>query len=211
MVQRPEFSPDLSAEDFLSYYWYKTELEAICRDYQLPSYGTKAELTAYIEQFLQGKSANQIKRVRRAKSGSGLKADQISPKTKLLDSGFKLNKEARQFFANYYGLEKFTFKKVMAIKLREVERLEDKEATVADLMAVLENPQLVSQETPEEKSYQWNRFVKDFRQDPMSQAYKDPMKTAAFLWQQVKNSRRDKNYTNQLLTDYETELEVYLK
>lgn len=211
MVQRPEFTPDLSAEDFLSYYWYKTELEAICRDYQLPSYGTKAELAAYIEQFLEGKPASQIKRVRRAKSSSSLKADQISPETKLLDSGFKLDKAARQFFTDYYGLEKFTFKKVMAIKLREVERLGDKEATVADLIAVLENPQMVSQETPEEKSYQWNRFVKDFHQDPMSQDYQEPMKVAALLWQKVKNSQDEKVYTSQLLVDYRSELVKYLK
>lgn len=211
MTQRPDFNPNLSSEEFLSYYWYKTELESICRNYSLPSYGTKAELTAYIQQFLQGKPANQIKRLRRTKPAEGLKADQISPETKLLDSGFKLDKEARQFFASYYGQEKFTFKKAMAIKLREVERLEDKEATVADLIAVLENPDLVSQETPEEKSYQWNRFVKDFRQAPLSQDYSEPMKVAALLWQKVKNSQDEKVYTSQLLADNQDELSRYLK
>lgn len=211
MVQRPDFSSDLSPEEFLSYYWYKTELEEICRDFGLPSYGTKAELTAYIQQFLEGKPASQIKRLRRTKPAGGLKADQISPETKLLDSGFKLNKEVRQFFADYYGQEKFTFKKVMAIKLREVERLEDKEATVADLIAVLENPDLVSQETPEEKSYQWNRFVKDFRQDPLSKYYREPLKVAALLWRGVKNSQDEKVYTSQLLADHQAELTQYLK
>ncbi|CAJ1182652.1 SAP domain-containing protein [Companilactobacillus paralimentarius] len=61
MADRPYFSKKLSVEDFQKFYWYKTELVQICKDNQLPSYGTKAELNQYIIQYLSGIPQSQIK------------------------------------------------------------------------------------------------------------------------------------------------------
>ncbi|WP_259337113.1 SAP domain-containing protein [Bombilactobacillus bombi] len=45
MHQRPQFSLQLNCQEFQQYYWYKQELQEICRQYHLPVNGTKAELT----------------------------------------------------------------------------------------------------------------------------------------------------------------------
>src|SRR5690625_6430364 len=67
---RPEFSEKMSIEKFETYYWYKDELKEICRTYQLPVSGTKAELEQYIKRFLAGKKVKDVRehnaRIRRS-------------------------------------------------------------------------------------------------------------------------------------------------
>ncbi|KKW87747.1 hypothetical protein XA20_07740, partial [Lacticaseibacillus rhamnosus] len=78
--------------------------------------------------------------------------------TKLLNSGFSLNKEARKFFEDYYNVPKFSFRKSMGIKMREVEKSGDTKATVADLIHVIENDESDITSNKEEQTYQWNNF-----------------------------------------------------
>ena len=110
---------------FSEFYWYKEELQNVCGKYGLLTYGTKAELTNYIIAFLNGETATKIQPIRkpRRKVASHITAESITLDTKLLGSGFSLNEEARTFFANYFGVEHFTFRKVMGIKMREVEKI----------------------------------------------------------------------------------------
>lgn len=207
-----EFTEKMTIAEFREQYWYKTELEDICRQHHLPAYGTKAELTAYILEYLSGKAPEEIRPVRRNKRlKKTLSASEMTLNTKLLDSGFLFNDEARQFFQNYFGLDKFSFKKAMAIKMREVEASQDYSATIADLIAVLEVPQVPSPDNAEEKTYQWNRFVKNFNQDPLSKQFYPPMKVASILWRQVRDSRREKVYQSSLLEEYAEEIAPFLK
>lgn len=203
MSKRPLFNDKMSEADFQSFYWYKKELEIICRSYNLPSSGTKAELSEYVREFLSGVPVENIKPVRVSHRSTSKKliAKDIHLDTKLLDSGFSLNSEARKFFANYYGVEKFTFRKPMGIKMREVEKNQDNDATVADLIKSLSNERQRNYENDEEKTYQWNEFVKDFFADKESLNYHSPMKVAAILWKTVRDSQDDKVYTHSLLAD----------
>jgi hypothetical protein len=98
-----------------------------------------------------------------------LKTEQINPQTKLLATGFKLNAEARKFFADYFQMSKFSFKKSMAIKMRQVQSDQDTSATVQDLIDAYQNKTLTDNE--EEHTYQWNNFVKDFNHDERSKKY----------------------------------------
>ncbi|KRL04401.1 hypothetical protein FD46_GL001529 [Liquorilactobacillus oeni DSM 19972] len=192
----------MDSKIFSSFYWYKEELQNICSQYGLPTYGTKAELTKYIVAFLNGEVAAEIKPVRkvRRRKGSHLTADSISLSTKLLNSGFSLNQEARKFFARYFGVEHFSFRKVMGIKMREVEKNADVSATVADLVKVLEDTKIIFfDDNDEEKTYQWNNFVRAFRNDPISKNYHEPMKVAAIIWKIVKNSDQPKIYERNLV------------
>lgn len=120
MTVRPKFNKSMTSETFSSFYWYKGELQNICSQYGLPRYGTKAELVKYIIAFLNGEPATEIKPLRkpRRRVASQLTADSITLDTKLLDSGFSLNQAARTFFANYFGVEHFTFRKIMGIRMR---------------------------------------------------------------------------------------------
>lgn len=200
----------MTVAEFQDTYFYKEDLENICRKYQLPTYGTKAELGNYIISFLRGTPVTQIKPKRKSKrSGNHLKSYQISPKTRLLDSGFSLNNEARKFFKNYFGLDKFSFKKAMAITLRKAEEDQDTSATVQDLIVAYQTGVNVKQ-TKEEKTYQWNKFVQDFNADPQSKKFNKKMKVAAILWSKVRDSCGPKNYRSELITNYRNEISKYL-
>jgi hypothetical protein len=129
----------------------------------------------------------------------------------LLNSGFSLNKEARKFFEDYYNVPKFSFRKSMGIKMREVEKSGDTKATVADLIHVIENDESDITSNKEEQTYQWNNFVRDFMNDKSSKKYKDSMKFAAILWKLVRNSDQEKKYSHELMIKNNKLIEMYLK
>lgn len=200
---RPEFNGQMSIEEFETYYWYKDELMEICRNYQLPTHGTKAELEQYIKQFLTGKKVNNVReqnaKIRKKSDGQG----QITLATRLIPDGFKFNNNAREFFQNYYNVPKFSFTKHMAAALREAERMNDYEMTVADLIKVYENTKnKPPKESAEENTYEWNQFVKDFHNDPRTKGMQNKMKIAATLWKTIRQRPGSRKYTTELLNSY---------
>lgn len=194
---------DLTLEEFKSKYFYKTELVKMCREWGLPTYGTKAELNQYIIRYLSGIAASDIKQKRRPVSGKALSVEEITVDTPLVGSGFKFNKAARSFFCNYLGKSKFSFTKSMAVTMRKAEVENDTSVTVGDLIhLVKDGGSIVSPGTPEEATYQWNTFVKDFCADPANQHYVNKLKVAAILWKKVRNSNTSKKYSHGLLNKY---------
>lgn len=61
---RPILHTDLSAEEFLNYYWLKAELQEFCRGNGLSAAGSKGEITDRIRTFLQ--TGEIIKPMRKA-------------------------------------------------------------------------------------------------------------------------------------------------
>ena len=198
----------LTVEKFKSTYFYKTELVQLCRKYGLPTYGTKAELNTYILKYLSGVPSSDIKPARSLIHQKALTADKIKLDTPLVGSGFKFNSGSRQFFCNYFGTTHFSFTKQMAALMRKAERENDTEITVGDLIEFLnrgEKQKVIN--SPEESTYQWNNFVKDFFSDPVTAKYTNKMAVAAILWNKVKLSDDPKVYSYQLLSQYASSLE----
>lgn len=198
-------------------YFYKTDLIKMCRDYGLPTYGTKAELNNYLRSYLSNVPLQNIKSPRTRKSTPSLTFEQITLDTKLIGSGFSFNNAARKFFAVYFGVEKFSFKKEMAIIKRQAETDNDTEMTVGDLLSEYvhlqktDNNQSLLGNTAEESTYQWNNFLKDFCKSDESHNFNDKLKVASILWKHIKSSSQPKKYTDELLTDYQTEISCFQK
>lgn len=199
----------ITKENYKKLYWYKKDLQTFCRDKGLPSYGTKAELLVYIEKYFMGCSLDSIKPFRKRRSFKKIKCNEMNAETKILDSGFCLNNEAREFFKSYFGLDKFSFTKNMAVKLREIEKKQDSTATIQDLINVyLDSNRVLNSE--EEKTYEWNNFVKDFLKDSNSQIFHSKMKVASILWKKAKQNSSRKYNTN-LISKYKNEVNKYAK
>ena len=207
---RPDFNKNMRIKDFQSYYWYKTELQQICKKHCLPITRTKAELTAYIIKLLVGVPVSKIEATRKIRRKGTLKSGSITPNTNILASGFSLNNEARAFFKAYYGLSQFSFKKSMAIKMRAIETTQDKTATVKDLMDVYEHPYENLVTNAEEQTYQWNDFVKTFMADDYTKVYRERMTVASILWARVRDSNQPKHYSQGLLKQYQSDIRQYL-
>lgn len=173
MNNRPIFTEKMTIEEFRKHYWYKTELQEICRRCKISPNGTKAELEQYIESFLLGNNPINVReracKIRKSKHA----AKEISLNTKLIEDGFKFNNEARKFFADYFKVKNFSFTKEMASALRVAEKNSDNNMTVADLIEIYINSKNKNRlnQSLEEKTYQWNNFVKDFNNDKDSKKF----------------------------------------
>jgi len=203
MTDRPAFSLEMPVSEFLRHYWYKDELAAICKSFGVSGHGTKAELQQRVTRLLSGEQAEDAREAS-TRLRKKAEAQQITLHTRLIPEGFKFNKQAREFFARYYGRDRFSFTKEMAAALREAERTGNHDMTVADLIRVYEGKSdLPAAKPPEEETYQWNRFVKDFNADPLTKGMKDRMKVAAALWRQVRDDpAMSKSYSPQCLKRY---------
>lgn len=196
--------------EFEQTYYYKTELVKLCRQLKLPTSGTKAELNSYIREYLNGTSATRIKPLRRKKRHHPLAYEEINLDTKLLDSGFSFNQEARKWFADYFGVKKFSFNKKMAIIKRKAETDHDTEMTVGDLILEMQNwDQSKTNLSIEEETYQWNNFVRDFFKDQATAQYRHRLKVASILWKKVRMSKKSKIYHHDLLKKYDREIKEY--
>lgn len=205
------FSKNMSVEQFKNLYWYKTDLEKICRQYKLPTFGTKAELNQYVVKYLKGIPIEKIKPVRVQNNNETLKYSQITEDTLLFNSGFKLNNEARKFFAAYFKVDTFSFKKSMAIKMREVQTQRDVTATVKDLIEAYQTGTTELDKNQEEQTYQWNNFVRDFNTDKASDNYLNKMKVASILWKKVRDGSGSKKYRHSLIERYHQEIAIFEK
>lgn len=199
---RPDFSPDWSEKEFLKHYWYKTELQKICSTYHLPTFGTKSELQKNILDFLNG---NAITCQRKEANKKRIKTvnKPLTLDTKLILEGFKFDQKARTFFAEYYGVSKFSFTKAMASALRVAEINNDLNMTVKDLIDIYENKKKISALLTEESIYQWNYFLKDFHADPNTNNLKNKHQIVTYLWCKVRDTPGEKGYHTRLLKIHE--------
>jgi len=58
---------------------------------------------------------------------------------------------------------------------------------------------------------QWNQFLKDFSADENSRNYSNKLKVASILWKEVRNSKNEKIYSKNLLTEYAGKIKEYCK
>ena len=146
--------------EFAQTYYYKTELIKLCRQWNLPASGTKAELNSYITKYLKGVPSSKIKPIRNNRKRHPLQYSEINLDTKLINSGFCFNNAARQWLADYFDVKKFSFSKKMAIIKRKAEAEHDTEMTVGDLIHQMESwNQDKTALSAEERTYQWNNFI----------------------------------------------------
>lgn len=208
----------ITLKEFKENYFYKTDLIKLCHEYRLPTYGTKAELNHYLYLYLTGTPANEINPKRTAQTKKTLTANDITLETKLVGSGFSFNNEARKFFADYFNVEHFSFKKEMAIIKRQAETDNDTNMTVRDLITQSMTLKECDRQrlkaltsTNEESTYQWNNFVKAFCQSSESHQFTNKLKVAAILWQHVKESKQSKQYSDELVKKFTVEINPFRK
>jgi hypothetical protein len=98
MGQRPQFSGSMSADEFLSWYWLKSELVEACRTCGLSSTGQKPEVTVRIAAFLRGDPAPQVNR---------RQANQLMPTSfalaTVIQPGWRCTQDLRRFFTEHCG------------------------------------------------------------------------------------------------------------
>ena len=195
MKTRPSFDDIKTYEEFSKYYWYREELQQICKSHGIDANGMKTDLNHNIEQFFKG-NIIKPKIVQKKTAGKKTKVP-LTLETGLIDCGFTFGPRFREFFIEQTGIEKFKFNVDMVATARKVKEIQDLNFTLGDLLDIYYGKK--SYAKYDKVSLQWNKFVHDFCADPATKEFPNKLKTAAALWKQVRESTREKVYTHELL------------
>lgn len=198
---RPEFKKIKSYKDFSKYYWYKEELQQICKKLKIEYIGNKAELNNYIKEYFNGNIIEHQKKVNITKTNESITLD-----TKLLEFGFALRTDYRDFFGKHVGVKNFKYTANMAAALKKVRQTKDENFTVKDLIDVYLGKSNYAKY--DNSSCQWNKFYQDFCKDDISNKFSNKMKIAAILWKKVRESDLEKIYSKKLYNEYKNELKL---
>ena len=201
MEKRPQFNEIKSFEGFSKYYWYREELEAICKNLGIDSNGMKLELNHNIEEYFKGNLIQKKKRRPESAGAGKIGADiPLTLETSLIDCNFCFSQRFREFFSEQTGIKNFKFNADMVATSRKVKEEGDKTFTLGDMLEVFYGRKTYAKY--DKSCLQWNKFVKDFCSDPESERFSDKLKTASILWREVRNSTREKVYCHSLLEEF---------
>ena len=194
-MQRPEFSTIKSYEEFSQYYWYREELQKICKQLGIDASGMKAELNHNIEEYFMGNLIHKSAK----KTSASKKSDDIplTLETSLIECNFRFSQRMRDFFSEQTGLKNFKFNTDMVATAKKVRETNDTSVTLGDLLDIYYGRK--SYATYDKSCLQWNKFVQDFCADPATEIFPNKLKTAAKLWKIVRKSTREKVYKHELL------------
>ena len=199
---RPDFDKITSFDQFNKYYWYREEISQICKSLGLEYRGTKQELNHIMEAYFKG---NLIKKSPRKKVKK--QVENISLDSPLLECGFSFNAKFREYFAAVTGISPFKFTADMATAWRKVKSEQDGNFTIQDLLKVYYGQSDYAKY--DHSVCQWNQFLKDFCADKNSGHYSNKLKVAAILWKEVRDSDKEKIYSDNLLRDYGDKIKDY--
>ena len=201
---RPEFDKIVSFDEFNKYYWYRNKLSQLCKSLGLEYRGTKQELNHIIEQYFKG---NLIKKSSTKRNKKRLEA--IALDTPLLECGFSFNTYFREYFSTLTDVSPFKFTADMATSWRKVKKEHDLAFTIKDMLKVYYGNSDYAKY--DHSVCQWNQFLKDFCEDENSRNYSNKLKVASILWKEVRNSKAEKIYSNNLLSEYAGKIKEYCK
>lgn len=202
MEARPDFDKITSFDQFNKYYWYREEISQICKSLGLEYRGTKQELNHIMEAYFKG---NLIKKSLRKKVKK--QVENISLDSPLLECGFSFNAKFREYFTAVTGISPFKFTADMATTWRKVKSEQDGKFTIRDLLKVYYGQSDYAKY--DHAVCQWNQFLKDFCADENSGHYSNKLKVSAILWKEVRDSDKEKIYSEKLLRDYEDKIKDY--
>ena len=196
-MKRPDFDDIKTFEEFSRYYWYREELQQICKSHGIDSSGLKAELNHNIEEYFKGNIIRPKKA--QAKKTSVKSQLPLTLDTGLIECGFTFGPRFRDFFIEQTGIKNFKFNVDMVATVKKVKQEQDENFTLGDLLDIYYGKKTYARY--DKISLQWNKFFHDFCADPATASYPDKLKTAARLWKIVRESTQEKVYKHELLED----------
>ena len=205
MENRPDFAEIKSFEEFSQYYWYREELQKICKSLGIDSSGMKAELNHNIEQYFHGNRILPKNRTHVSNRSTHPKSlsktfEELNLQTGLIECGFTFGPRFRDFFVKQTGVKNFKFNVDMVATAKKVKEDGDTSFTLGDLLDIYYSKKTYAKY--DKVSLQWNKFVKDFCADEATVVFPNKIKTASILWKEVRNSTREKVYKHELLTEF---------
>ncbi|EJV69918.1 MULTISPECIES: DUF6434 domain-containing protein [Bacillus cereus group] len=177
---RPPLTKSISLEDFKNYYWLKTELQTFCRDHDLPTSGSKIEISGRISHYLTtGKVLKN--RSHQKVSKASLSYKDLSLQT-IITENHRCSEDVRAFFKEKIGGNfRFTVALQKFFKKNIGKTYEDAITFWHEENKRKKDP---SYKTTISAQFEYNRFTRSFFEDPSN---KGKSKTDAIAaWNEIK-------------------------
>ncbi|EMK2597734.1 SAP domain-containing protein [Bacillus cereus] len=188
---RPPLIKSISLEDFQNYYWLKAELQTFCREHGLPASGSKTEITERISHYLTTGKVLKNSSVQKV-SKAPLSYKDLSLQT-IITKNHRCSEGVRAFFKEKIGtnfrftvaLQKFfkenvgkTYEDAITFWYEENERKKDP-----------------TYKTTISAQFEYNRFTRDFFEDPNNKGRSKADAIAA--WNEIKTKPGSNAYVPQ--------------
>lgn len=192
MTNRPDFKELKSYKEFEKYYWYREELQEICKKLGLEYNANKTGLNKIIEAWYAGEKITHKPKER-------LKTDEINPtlNSSLIKCGFTFGNKFREFFIKETGDKNFKFTADMIATAKEVKQSKNESFTLGDLLDIKTGKKEFTKF--DSSCCQWNKFLKDFCADKTNNIYKNKLKTASKFWAILRDSDLPKIYSREFI------------
>ncbi len=194
----------ITEKELTEKYWYKSQLMKFCDELNILKSGTKAELQYRLLKYLQTGQIDKTPPATIVKK----KNTQISLESYFIKDGLKFNNELRYFISKYLKVKKISFTKYMGAAVREAKK-DGTDITINELIEIYNRPKSSFLETDEDKTYQWNNFVRDFFNSIYSRKYSNKLKVASILWN-IAKKEVNKIYSDDLLKNNKEVIDEYL-
>ena len=191
-MERPNFEDIKSYDEFIKYYWYLEELQAICKSLHLEYVGGKIELNAIIKSYFDGVIVPH-----EPKTGIKPYPNTLALEPSLIDCGFTFGPRFRDFYIQVTGDSNFKFTADMVATAKAEKANRDTEFTLGDLLDIKLGKKVYA--VYDKSSCQWNKFLHDFCVDSNNDIYTDKLKAAARFWELLRNSDLPKVYTREFI------------
>lgn len=190
---RPRLDKDISLDDYLNYYWLKSELVSFCRKVGINTDGWKLEIHERIVEYLTTKKIDKkSENVSKPKS----KDDSDLTLYTVVGPGFKRNPQTTAFFKSIDS--RFHY----SVRLNQYIRDNVGKVTYGDIInqwkKEYEEKKKGIKTTPDLPQCEYNQFIKDFLADNKDRGFKE----AVTAWNVKKSMRGDNIYHREELSLY---------
>ncbi|MGH0940629.1 DUF6434 domain-containing protein [Bacillus mycoides] len=177
---RPPLTKSISLEDFQNYYWLKTELQTFCREHDLPASGSKIEISGRISHYLTtGKVLKNSSHQKVSKASLSYK--DLSLQT-IITENHRCSEDVRAFFKEKIGANfRFTVALQKFFKENIGKTYED---AITFWYEENERKKEPSYKTTIGTQFEYNRFTRDFFEDPNNKGKSKADAIAA--WNKIK-------------------------
>ncbi|HDR8177433.1 TPA: SAP domain-containing protein [Bacillus cereus] len=159
---RPPLTKSISLEDFQNYYWLKAELQTFCREHGLPASGSKTEITERISHYLTTGKVLKNSSVQKV-SKAPLSYKDLSLQT-IITKNHRCSEDVRAFFKEKIGTNfRFTVALQKFFKENVGKTYEDAITFWYEENERKKNP---TYKTTISAQFEYNRFTRDFFEDP---------------------------------------------
>jgi hypothetical protein len=178
-MQRPELKPNLAADEFIAFYWLKSELSAFCRTVGLVTTGSKQDLTQRIYDYLQiGK-----KPLTPPKPRPKTKMPQALSRDTVIAAGWRCSQDLRHFFEAEIGPQ-FHFNGTM----RRFILQDGIDKTLQDAITIWHEEQAKpAEEKVIDGQFEYNRFIRAFFAENKNATLAD----AIAAWKAERSGKRE--------------------